>query len=89
MSVPTTASAGTIHLYSAGSPKAALADDAKANEAASGNKVDDDPDVKLRTWTPKADPSGGYAFGRFRRAESMGTRRSCRGSFYFGGGTSE
>jgi molybdenum ABC transporter molybdate-binding protein len=142
MSVP--ALADTIHLYSAGSLKAALTDVAKAFEAASGNKVEGkfgpsgllkdeiaggakagamaniftsanmahpkalhdagksgpvtlftrnqlcalvkpglkadttsllaqmlDPTVKLGTSTPKADPSGDYAFEVFRKADAV------------------
>jgi molybdate transport system substrate-binding protein len=132
--------ADMIHLYSAGSLKAALTDVAKAYEAKSGNKVEStwgasgllkdrivggakadvftsanmqhpqalhdtgksgpvvlfarntmcalvrpgltvdtanlltqmlDPNVKLGTSTPKADPSGDYAFEVFKKAEAI------------------
>lgn len=138
MTTPTLAD--TVHLYAAGSLKAALTDIAKAHEAASGDqvvgkfgpsgllkdeiargakadifpsanmthpkalhdagksgavvlfarnklcalvkpglKVDSgtllarmlDPAVKLGTSTPKADPSGDYAFESFRKAEGL------------------
>jgi ABC-type molybdate transport system substrate-binding protein len=134
------AHADTIHLYSAGSLKAALTDVAKAYEEKSGNKVEAtwgasgllkdkiaggakadvftsanmqhpqalhdagksgpvllfarntmcalvrpglavdtaslptrmlDPNVKLGTSTPKADPSGDYAFEIFKKAEAI------------------
>jgi molybdate transport system substrate-binding protein len=134
------ARADTIHLYSAGSLKAALTDVAKAYEAKSGNKVETkwgasgllkdeiaggakadvftsanmqhpqalhdagksgpvllfarntmcalvrpglavdtanlltrmlDPSVKLGSSTPKADPSGDYAFEIFKKAEAI------------------
>lgn len=134
------ARADTIHLYSAGSLKAALTDVAKAYEAKSGNKVETkwgasgllkdeiaggakadvftsanmqhpqalhdagksgpvllfarntmcalvrpglavdtanlltrmlDPNVKLGSSTPKADPSGDYAFEIFKKAEAI------------------
>lgn len=144
MSSPT--QAGTIHLYAAGSLKAALTDVAKAYEAKTGNKVEGkfgpsgllkneiangakaelfasanmehpqalhdagksraalmfarnklcalvrpdlkvesadllsamlDPKVKLGTSTPKADPSGDYAFEVFQKSEAVkpGARR--------------
>jgi len=132
--------ADTVHLYAAGSLKAALTDLAKAYEAKSGHKVEGkfgpsgllkseiaagaqadvfasanmehpcalhgagkslavthfvrnklcalvkpemkatsdnllaimlDPDVKLATSTPKADPSGDYAFEIFHKAEAL------------------
>ena len=134
------AHADTVHLYAAGSLKAALTDVAKAYEAKSGNKVEGkfgpsgllkneiaggakadvfasanmahpnalhdagksgavilfarnklcalvkpgmkvdgdnllaqmlDPNVKLGTSTPKADPSGDYAFESFHKAEAV------------------
>lgn len=134
------AAAETVHLYAAGSLKAALTDVAKSYEAATGNKIAAkygpsgllkneisngakadvfasanmghpqslheekkcgpvarfarnrlcalvkpgltlgsaslldrmlDPNVKLGTSTPKADPSGDYAFEVFRKAEAI------------------